>query len=87
LVVLEAFAHGTPAVVTAVGGAKELIEASGAGFVYESSAELDRALTVLANDAAIRADLGRAARVYVGEAHTEAGYVRRYEQLVQELRK
>jgi len=86
LVVLEAFAHATPAIVTAVGGAKELIDASGAGFVYESDAELDNALGRIAAEDGPRQDLGHKGLEYVLHNHTEVGYIARYEDLVQELR-
>jgi len=86
LVVLEAFAHATPAIVTGVGGAKELIAASGAGFVCDTEAELDEALGQLAADPALRSELGRRGRRYLSESHDEGSYMRRYEQLTQELR-
>jgi len=86
LVVLEAFAHATPAIVTGVGGARELIAASGAGYVYDTEAELDEALGQIAADPALRSELGRRGRGYVSEAHDEGSYVHRYEQLIQEMR-
>jgi len=86
LVVLEAFAHAAPAIVTRVGGAKELIEASGAGYVYDTKAGLDEALGQIAADPALRTELGRKGRAYVREAHAEERYLHRYEELIQELR-
>ena len=84
LVVLEAFAHGTPAIVTEVGGARELVEASGAGFVYGSGQRLAEALSRLA-EASRRDELGRKGRQYVREHHAEEDYVDRYEQIVAEV--
>jgi glycosyltransferase involved in cell wall biosynthesis len=86
LVVLEGFAHATPAIVTRVAGAGELIEASGAGFVYDSSAQLDAALLKLANNSCLRSELGQRGLSYVREVHAEGKYMTRYEDLIRELR-
>jgi glycosyltransferase involved in cell wall biosynthesis len=85
-VVLEAFAHGTPAVVTDVTGASEFIEASGAGRVYRSEAELVTALGDLA-DSSTRDALGRRGREYLRQEHGEKQYVDRYEALIRERRR
>jgi len=50
LVVAEAFAHGAPAIVSAVGGAAELVESSGGGVVYGSRDELVSALLGFATE-------------------------------------
>ena len=84
-VVLEGFAHATPAIVTEVGGARELVEASGAGYVYGSDRELAEALEGVAGDPELRDRLGGAGRDYVHREHGEDDYVRRYERLVREL--
>lgn len=81
-VVLEAFAHATPALVTPVGGARELVEASRAGFVYGSDEELGDLMQRLAGDAAERASLARRAAAYVRQHHREGDYIERYEELV-----
>jgi glycosyltransferase involved in cell wall biosynthesis len=86
LVVLEAFAHSTPAIVAGIAGATELIAASGAGYTYDTEAELDEALGRLAADPTLRSELGRKGHDYLSEAHGEGSYMRRYEQLVEELR-
>jgi len=69
LSVAEAFACGTPAIVRVAGGSRELIDATGAGFVYHTDEELESSVKQLAADTALRTDLGKKAR---------AGYVRRY---------
>jgi glycosyltransferase involved in cell wall biosynthesis len=86
LVVLEAFAHGTPAVVTDAGGAGELVEAGDAGYVYGSGAELTDALQRLAGDGTLRHELGANGLAYVRRAHREEDSVDRYEQLIREMR-
>lgn len=85
-VVIEAFSYATPAIVTEVGGAGELIDASGAGYVYGSDTELEAALQAIASDRGHRQRLGEAGLQYVQREHRESDYVDRYEQLIRELR-
>lgn len=85
LVVAEAYAHGTPAIVSDVAGARELVGASGAGEVFGSGEELDRALRQLAS-VECRDRLGAQGRAFVGRELTEEGYLDRYEGLVREVR-
>jgi len=84
-VVLEAIAHGTPAVVSATCGAAGMVAAAGAGFAYQTSAELDEALHRLAGDTALRDELGSRGREYARREHREDAYIDRYEALVTEL--
>ncbi len=86
-VVLEAFAHGTPAVVTEVAGARELVEASGAGHVYASDEVLGQALASLAGDEPRRDALGRQGQDHVRLEHGESHYVDEYERLIAERRR
>jgi glycosyltransferase involved in cell wall biosynthesis len=59
LVVLEAFARGTPVIVHDLGALPELVEDSGGGLVYRTTGELVDALELLRTDGALRDDLGR----------------------------
>ena len=59
MVVIEAFSHGTPAIVRNIGGMPELIEASGGGFVYTTDAELTATMDRLLADPAARDAVGR----------------------------
>jgi glycosyltransferase involved in cell wall biosynthesis len=86
LVVLEAFAHGTPAIVTDVAGAAELVRAANAGYVYGSAAALDDALGAL-SDPAHRNELGANGRAYARRVHREREYVDRYEAIIGEVRR
>ena len=62
LVVLEAFAQGTPAIVRDLGALPELIDDSGGGFTYRTDAELVTAIERLRQDRALRDELGRRGR-------------------------
>ncbi len=85
-VVLEAFAHGTPAIVTEVAGASELVTLSGGGRVYKTAEALDLALQELAGDRSLRDALGRQGQDHVRLEHGESHYVDRYERLIGDLR-
>jgi glycosyltransferase involved in cell wall biosynthesis len=84
-VIIEAFAHGTPALSSRSGAGRELIEASGAGYSYATLDELRQALAKLA-DADLRDDLGNRGLDYLESAHSESAYMQRYEALVEEHR-
>jgi glycosyltransferase involved in cell wall biosynthesis len=58
MVVIEAFSHGTPAIVRKTGGMPELIEDSGGGFVYTTDAELAGIMSRLLDDPALRREVG-----------------------------
>jgi glycosyltransferase involved in cell wall biosynthesis len=85
-VILEAFAHGTPAITSGTGGGRELVEASGAGFTYDSTPALLLALEQVV-DPAVRDRLVGRAKDYVGRAHAESAYLDRYESLIEEQRR
>lgn len=85
-VVLEAFAHATPAIVTDKTGASEFIAASGAGRVYRSDVELAGALDAFAADPRLRAADGHQGRDYLYREHREAQYVDRYLEIIREAR-
>jgi glycosyltransferase involved in cell wall biosynthesis len=59
LVVLEAFARRTPAIVHDLGALPELVEDSGGGLVYRTTTELVEAIERLRTDHAHRDELGR----------------------------
>jgi glycosyltransferase involved in cell wall biosynthesis len=59
LVVLEAFARGTPVIVNDLGALPELVEDSGGGLTYRTNAELVDAIERLRIDGALRDELGR----------------------------
>jgi glycosyltransferase involved in cell wall biosynthesis len=62
LVMLEAFARGTPLVARRFSAQGELLESSGAGISYESDAELARGLDMLISDPELRRTLGARGR-------------------------
>ena len=76
LTVVEAFACGTPAIVRAAGGSRDIVDATGAGFVYQTDAELEFYVSKLANDIGLRKELGQKAlqgfqKYYTVEKHLD----------------
>jgi glycosyltransferase involved in cell wall biosynthesis len=78
LSIVEAFACGTPVIVHDSGGSRELVDATGAGFVYQKSDELRQILARLANEAGLRERLGRRARQGFLQLYTSQRHVERY---------
>ena len=77
LSIVEAFACGTPVIARDIGASRELIERTGAGFVYSDDAQLVEIATRLATDATLREDLGTRAhqgyrRFYTTQRHVDA---------------
>lgn len=85
--ILEAFAHGTPAIVHNAGGSREAIDKTGGGLVYHSREELHDALTLLAKDFQLRKTLGQRARAGYEQFYSQKRYLKRYLQLIQGIGK
>ena len=85
LCILEAFASGTPAIVSRAGGSPEAVEASGAGFVYSDENTFHTAVTRLAEQPQVRNRLGRLASKAYREHYTPAHYLDRYLSVVNEV--
>jgi glycosyltransferase involved in cell wall biosynthesis len=82
LVAVEAFAHGTPAILPRFGALGELVEDGGGALSYGDDDELSAALDQLAADPALRRRLAERAREAVGERWTEARHLDRYFELI-----
>jgi glycosyltransferase involved in cell wall biosynthesis len=87
LTILEAFAHGTPAIVHNAGGSREAIDKTGGGLVYYSREELHHALIMLAKDPRLRETLGQRARAGYVQFYSQATYVECYLNLIQAIAK
>jgi glycosyltransferase involved in cell wall biosynthesis len=88
-VLLEALALGVPIAAMDTGGTREILEPggepSGAGLLVEGPEGLAEAVARLADDAALRADLGERARAR-SAAFAPAALVPRYEAVYRRLR-
>ncbi|MBI4907332.1 MAG: glycosyltransferase family 4 protein [Acidobacteria bacterium] len=85
LCILEAFACGTPAIVSTAGGAPEAVERSGAGVVYRNDREFQQAVEALAEDSRLAAQMGRLGRRAYEELYSENRYVSDYLALIESI--
>jgi glycosyltransferase involved in cell wall biosynthesis len=85
MVVIEGFAHGTPAIVRNTGGMPELIEESGGGFVYSTDAELAGMMARLLDDPALRREMGARARQAYLKNWTPDVHLDRYLELIRQI--
>jgi glycosyltransferase involved in cell wall biosynthesis len=87
LTVVEAFACGTPALVRQAGGSSELVQTTGAGFVYSDDVELESHLNRLAGDRDLRSDLGKKAREGFTRHYTIARHMEAYFGHIEEIQR
>lgn len=85
LTIVEAFACGTPAIVRDVGGARELIEATGGGLIYRTSEELRLLLSRVAHEPGFREALAGRARGGFLRLYTPERHVKNYLALVDSI--
>lgn len=83
LILLEAFAEGTPVIAHGVGPLVEVVEESGGGLIYRSQAELREALEKLRIDPEFRARLGQSGHQTYLRRWTEEAHFRMYFQLIE----
>jgi glycosyltransferase involved in cell wall biosynthesis len=86
LVVLEAFARGTPAIVHDLGALPELIEDSGGGLTYRTIPELVGAIERLRVDPILRDELGRQGHAAWQRLWSEERHLDAYFSTIDELR-
>jgi glycosyltransferase involved in cell wall biosynthesis len=84
LVVLEAFAVGTPVIVHNLGALPEIVQAGG-GLVYQTDRELLDAMESLRTQPDLRNQLGEQAELIFRENYTEEQHLQQYYQLIQEF--
>jgi glycosyltransferase involved in cell wall biosynthesis len=87
LCVLEAFACGTPAIVSTAGGSPEAVEASGGGVVFRDRESLHAAIVALAERPGLREEMGQLAREAYQQKYTEQHYIDRYLAVIEDVRR
>ncbi len=86
IIIIEAFAYGTPAIVHDLGSLPEVVEQSGGGFTYRSQDELRQQMDRLAADPELRRELGeRGHRAHI-EKWTPEPHLRLYQQYIEDVR-
>lgn len=86
LVVLEAFARGTPVIVHDLGALPELVADSGGGLVYRTPAELVEAIERLRTDTTYRDELGAKGRDAWRRLWSEERHLEGYFDAIEEAR-
>jgi len=87
IVVLEAFAQGTPAIVSDLGALPELIADSGGGLTFRTTAELIDSIDRLRVDRALRDELGRRGRAAWLERWSEGPHIDAYMRAIADVRR
>jgi glycosyltransferase involved in cell wall biosynthesis len=85
LVPLEAVSLKTPVIVRNLGGMPEVVEESGAGFIYDTTDELVYAMDRLLADSSYRNRLGQQGYASYKNHWTAEAHLRRYFQLIHEI--
>lgn len=83
---VEAIASGVPILVRDSGGCREIVEATGAGFVYRTESELKGLIQRLASDSDLRTRLSAAAIEGYNNFYTPSHYLNEYLGLIAKLR-
>jgi glycosyltransferase involved in cell wall biosynthesis len=86
IVILEAFAQGTPVIVRDLGALPEPVLESGGGFVYRTDEELQEAMERLRTEPGLRAELGARAHRAWRERWTEDPHLDAYFAAIEEAR-
>jgi glycosyltransferase involved in cell wall biosynthesis len=86
IVILEAFAQRTPAIVHDLGALPEVVEESGGGLVYRTRDELVEALDRLRVDRALRDALGAHGQEALHRLWSEEVHLARYFEAIEEAR-
>jgi glycosyltransferase involved in cell wall biosynthesis len=85
IVIIEAFAQHTPAIVRNIGGMPQIIKESGGGLVYETEAELAAAMDRLLTEPALRSTLGERGYEAARQRWSAETHITRYLGLIEEV--
>ena len=85
IVILEAFAQGTPVIVRNRGGMPKIIEESGGGFVFNTEKELLNAMDQLLGDQNLRQEVGRRGYEALQQKWSAEVHIKRYLELVEQI--
>jgi glycosyltransferase involved in cell wall biosynthesis len=86
LVILEALAQATPAIVHDLGALPELIEDSGGGLAYRTDEELVAAMERIRTDSSLRDELGARGREACETLWSADRHLERYLAVIAEVR-
>jgi glycosyltransferase involved in cell wall biosynthesis len=85
LTIVEAFACGTPAIVRDAGASRELIDQTGAGFVYNNDEELKSSIVTLVENQKLRASLAQKSRESYEKYFTAKIHIENYLNIIKDI--
>ena len=83
IVILEAFAQRTPAIVNNLGALPEIVEQSGGGFIYDDQESLVKAMETLRTNPGLRKELGNRGYEAYYKYWTPEAYLPQYFDLIE----
>ena len=86
IIIIEAFSRRTPVIVNDLGALPEVVEDSGGGFIYRDADELTAAMDKLADDSALRNELGEKGYAAFMKYWNEEAHLKQYLDLITTLR-
>ena len=86
IIIIEAFSRRTPVIVNDLGALPEVVEDSGGGFIYRNADELMAAMDKLADDSALRNELGEKGYTAFMKYWNEEAHLTQYLDLISTLR-
>jgi glycosyltransferase involved in cell wall biosynthesis len=85
IIVIEAFSAKTPVIVNNLGALPELVEKSGSGFIYNNQSEIIDAMNKLAENPALRDELGNKGYAAFLKYWSEDPHLTRYFNLIETI--
>lgn len=85
IIIIEAFSRRTPVIVNNLGALPEVVEDSGGGFIYQTPDELVAAMNKLAENPALRKELGEKGRAAYMKYWNETAHLEKYLGLIESL--
>jgi glycosyltransferase involved in cell wall biosynthesis len=85
IVILEAFAQRTPALVRNLGGMPKIIEESGGGFVFNTEQELLDVMDLLVEDPPLRQKVGQQGYDALQQRWSADAHIRRYLEYIEQV--
>ena len=85
IILIEAFRQGTPVIARRLGPFPEIVEAAGAGLLFENRAELEAAIRELSESPSRRDVLGQAGRAAFAERWSEEAVMPQYLELIRRM--
>lgn len=87
IIIIESFSMKTPVIVNNLGALPEVVEDSGGGMIYDTEEQLLSAMKILAEDEALREDLGQKGYEAFVKYWNDESHMQQYFQLIERFLK